>query len=109
MDKTPLPISLASARKLPWKPGRSAEAFIDGDLEVRFTPGPSKGLQAPHERDELYFVAAGTGRYRVADSVAQVGPGDLLFAAAHAVHGFEDFSDDFAVWIVFYGPVRQKA
>ena len=106
MDKTPLPISLASARKLPWKPGRSAEAFIDGDLEVRFTPGPSKGLQAPHERDELYFVAAGTGRYRVADLVAQVGPGDLLFAAAHVVHGFEDFSDDFAVWIVFYGPVR---
>ena len=108
MDKTPMPISLASARKLPWKPGRSAEAFTDGDLEVRFTPGPSRGPQTPHQRDELYFVASGTGRYRVADSVTDVGPGDLLFAAAHVVHGFEDFSDDFAVWIVFYGPVKQK-
>jgi hypothetical protein len=33
-----------------------------------------------------------------------IGTGDLLFAAAHAPHGFEDFSDDFAVWVVFYGP-----
>ena len=108
MERTPLPISLGSARNLPWRPGRSAEAFSDGDLEVRFTPGPSKGLQTPHERDELYFVASGTGHYRVEDRVTAVGPGDLLFAAAHVAHGFDDFSDDFAIWIVFYGPPKQK-
>ena len=106
MDKTPAPISLAAARSLPWKPGRSAEAFIDGDLEVRFTPRPTNGLQVPHQRDELYIVAAGTGHYRVEDRVTAVGPGDLLFAAAHVAHGFEDFSEDFAIWIVFYGPVK---
>ena len=83
MDKTPAPLSLAAARGLPWKPGRSAEAFIDGDLEVRFTPRPTNGPQVPHQRDELYIVAAGTGRYRVGDRVTAVGPGDLLFAAAH--------------------------
>jgi hypothetical protein len=38
--------------------------------------------------------------------VTAVGPGDLLFAAAHVAHGFEDFSEDFAIWIVFYGPVK---
>jgi len=108
MNKTPSPISIATARKLPWKPGRSAEVFVDGDLEVRFTPGPSKGLRTPHERDELYFVAAGSGRFRVEESVTAVGAGDLLFAAAHVAHGFEDFSDDFAVWIIFYGPVKKK-
>jgi hypothetical protein len=21
-------------------------------------------------------------------------------------HGFEDFSDDFAIWVIFYGPVK---
>jgi hypothetical protein len=26
-----------------------------------------------------------------------------LFAAAHATHHFEEFSSDFAVWVVFYG------
>src|SRR3569623_135934 len=107
MNKTPPPIALAAARQMPWKPGRSAEAFIDGDLEVRFTAGPTKGPQTPHARDELYIVAAGTARYRIEDRVTAVGPGDLLFAAAHTAHGFEEFSDDFAIWIIFYGPVKQ--
>jgi quercetin dioxygenase-like cupin family protein len=35
-----------------------------------------------------------------------VGPGDLLFAAAHAPHGFEAISDDFTVWVLFYGPQK---
>ena len=106
MNQTPLPIALATARAMPWKPGRSAEAFIDGDLEVRFTAGPTKGPQTPHSRDELYIVAAGTAWYRVEDRVTAVGPGDLLFAAAHAAHGFEKISEDFAIWIIFYGPVK---
>jgi len=38
--------------------------------------------------------------------VTEVGPGDLLFAAAHVAHGFEDISDDFSVWVMFYGPGR---
>jgi len=108
MDTTPLPLSVAAARNLKWQPGRSAEAFIDGDLEVRFTPGPRRGPQVAHDRDELYIVAAGSGRFRVGDEVTAVGTGDLLFAAAHVAHGFEDFSDDFAVWIIFYGPIRKK-
>jgi uncharacterized protein YjlB len=32
------------------------------------------------------------------------GPGDALFVAATVEHRFEDFSDDFATWVVFYGP-----
>jgi len=45
-------------------------------------------------------------RYRVEKAVTEVGPGDLLFAAAHTVHGFEELTDDFAIWIVYYGPVK---
>lgn len=30
--------------------------------------------------------------------------GDLLFVAAGTEHRFEDFTDDLAVWVVFYGP-----
>ena len=69
MERTPPPTSLAAALALPRTPGRSAEVFVDGDLEVRFAARPTDGPQVPHQRDELYFVAAGTGRYRVEDEV----------------------------------------
>ena len=104
MDDTPPPTSLAAALALPRTPGRSAEIFVDGDLEVRFAAKPTNGPQVPHERDELYFVAAGTGRYRVEDKVTAVGAGDVLFCAARVAHGFEDISEDFCVWVLFYGP-----
>jgi mannose-6-phosphate isomerase-like protein (cupin superfamily) len=106
MDGTPPPVSLATALALPVSPGRSAEVFIDGDLELRFAAQPTEGPQVPHLRDELYFVASGRGRYRAEHQVTAVAPGDLLFAAAHAAHGFEDMSEDFAVWVVFYGPEK---
>jgi mannose-6-phosphate isomerase-like protein (cupin superfamily) len=106
MDRTPAAISLATARGLPWKPGRSAEAFVDGDLEIRFTPRPTDGPQKPHQRDEVYIVAAGSGFYRVDGKLVPVGSGDMCFAAAHAEHGFENFTEDFAIWIIFYGPVK---
>jgi quercetin dioxygenase-like cupin family protein len=106
MDRTPPPVSLGAALALPRTPGRSAEVFVDGDLEVRFAAKPTNGPQVPHLKDELYFVAAGKGRYRVEDKVSNVGPGDVLFCAAHVPHGFEDISDDFCVWVLFYGPMR---
>jgi mannose-6-phosphate isomerase-like protein (cupin superfamily) len=106
MDRTPPPTSLGAALKLPRTPGRSTEVFRDGDLEIRFAAKPTNGAQVPHLRDEFYVVAAGTAHYRVEDRVTEVGPGDLLFAAAHVEHGFENTSADFCVWVMFYGPEK---
>jgi hypothetical protein len=33
-----------------------------------------------------------------------VAPGTFVFVAAGQPHRFEDFSEDFAVWVAFYGP-----
>ena len=107
MDHTPPPLTLAAGLALPLPAGRrSAEAFRDGDLEIRLYAPKGRDPQTPHDRDELYIVAAGNGRFRIDDRVAPCRTGDLLFAAAHALHRFEDFSDDFAAWVVFYGPQK---
>ena len=107
MEKTPPPLSLAAALTLPLAKGRaSAEVFVDGDLEIRLYSPEGGDPQTPHDRDELYIVASGSGKFRVGDRVDAFEPGGLLYVAAHEVHRFEDFSDDFAVWVVFYGPVK---
>jgi mannose-6-phosphate isomerase-like protein (cupin superfamily) len=100
-------MSLAQARALTPPPDRaSAEAFVDGDIEVRIAAPSTLGMQVPHERDEFYIVATGTGRYRIEDTEVAIAPGDLLFAAARAEHGFVERSDDFSEWIVFYGAAK---
>jgi mannose-6-phosphate isomerase-like protein (cupin superfamily) len=107
MDRTPPPLSLAAALALPLPAGRrSAEVLRDGDLEVRLYAPKGHDPQTPHDRDELYIVAAGSGAFRADDTVTAFGPGDVLFAAAHATHRFEDFSGDFAAWVIFYGPTK---
>jgi mannose-6-phosphate isomerase-like protein (cupin superfamily) len=77
-------------------------------LELRWFAPRAVGLdhdpQKPHKRDEVYIVVSGSGRFvREEDSVT-FGPGDALFVPAHTSHRFEDFSPDFATWVVFYGP-----
>ena len=79
------------------------EVFVDSDLDVRFAARPTDGAQIPHQRDELDFVASGTGRYRVEDEETAVGAGVVLFCAAHVAHGVEDISADFSMWVLFYG------
>ena len=109
MDKSPPPVSLVGALALPLPNGRrSAEVFVDADLEIRFYAPKGPDPQPPHDRDEIYIVAAGQGTFRVADEVHSAGPGALLYAAAHEAHRFEAFSDDFAVWVIFYGPRKPR-
>lgn len=78
--------------------------FAHGSLAVEiYTP---KGLdpQKPHERDEIYFIARGTGVFFDGSRRHSVEPGAFLFVAAGQEHRFEEFSSDFAVWVAFYGP-----
>jgi quercetin dioxygenase-like cupin family protein len=70
------------------------------------TARSTNGAAVPHPRDELYSLPPGTGRYQVEDKATAVGPGDVLFCAAHVAHGFEDISADFSAWVLFYGPQK---
>jgi mannose-6-phosphate isomerase-like protein (cupin superfamily) len=105
MDRTPPPVTLAAARALkPPEGSRAAEVFRDDSVWIRFAARPTSGPQIPHSRDEFYIVASGTARYRWDSGETMIGPGDLMFAAAHTPHGYDQFSVDFSVWVVFYGP-----
>lgn len=95
-------IHLPPARFL--APGKSTLAFEHGTLTVKVYAPRGTDPQQPHTRDEAYVVISGTGTFVHGDARTPFAPGDFLFAAAGVVHRFEDFTDDFAVWVLFYGP-----
>jgi mannose-6-phosphate isomerase-like protein (cupin superfamily) len=78
--------------------------FAHGSLEVEVYAPIGEDLQQPHSRDEVYVVISGTGMFRNGDERLPFKPGDLLFVPAGVAHRFEEFTDDFATWVVFYGP-----
>jgi mannose-6-phosphate isomerase-like protein (cupin superfamily) len=98
--------SAAHAAEAPVAPGhRSAEILRHGSLEVRYyAPGAGADEQAPHDRDEVYFVASGSGFLVRGGERVAIAPNDMLFVPARMEHRFEDYSRDFAAWVVFYGP-----
>ena len=84
--------------------GRSAEVFTHGTLLVKVYAPRGSDPQTPHTRDEIYVVVRGTGKFYDGEGRRHFGPGDFLFAPAGTVHRFEEFSDDLAVWVMYFGP-----
>jgi mannose-6-phosphate isomerase-like protein (cupin superfamily) len=78
--------------------------FRHGTLEVHLYKPHQVDPQIPHTRDELYVVAEGAAEFVCGPTQDPVEPGDVLFVAAGVEHRFVTLSDDFAVWVFFYGP-----
>ena len=104
-------ITLAEALdRLPGPQGeRSVGVFEHGSLVVKLYTPRGNDPQTPHSRDEVYVVARGEGEFICGGVRQPFGPLDVLFAAADVEHRFENFSDDFAVWVLFYGPEGGEA
>jgi mannose-6-phosphate isomerase-like protein (cupin superfamily) len=83
--------------------------FAHGSLQVEMYTPSGHDMQTPHARDEVYVVARGEGVFCDGDRRHRVGPGSFLFVAAGQPHCFEEFSEDFAVWVFFYGPAGGEA
>ncbi len=99
---------LTVAEGLARLPGPQGERFVElfghGTLSVELYAPRGHDPQSPHTRDEVYVVLAGRGQFRNAAERHSFEPGDVLFVPASVVHRFEEFSDDLAVWVFFYGP-----
>ncbi len=80
------------------------EVFHHGTLTVEVYQPRQADLQTPHTRDEIYVILSGAATFFDDGERYAVGQGDFLFVAAGVAHRFEDFSDDFATWVFFYGP-----
>jgi mannose-6-phosphate isomerase-like protein (cupin superfamily) len=61
----------------------------------------SEDLQSPHTEDEIYYVVAGTARFRAAGEVTDVGPGSVLYVRSGVSHRFEEITSDLKILVVF--------
>lgn len=101
-------IRLEPAKLLAQLPGpngeRSVSGFRHGTLEIKLYAPRGHDPQTPHQRDEVYVVVSGEGEFVHEGQRDRFVAGDALFVAAGVEHRFERFTDDFAVWVFFYGP-----
>lgn len=102
--------TLPTAKTAPLEPGRaSALLFRHGTMSLRYYAPRGTDPQTPHAQDEIYIVAQGSGFIVSGPSEAALehrafSAGDAIFVPAGHVHRFVDFSDDFGIWVIFWGP-----
>ena len=84
---------------------RSLSVLRRGTLDLKLSARPLRpNRQTTHAQDEIYVIVHGRGVLFHDGKRDAFEPGDCLFVAAGTDHHFEDFSDDLAVWVIFYGP-----
>ena len=89
-------------------PGPAGERAVlvlrRGSLDVKLSVPVPPNRQTPHQQDEIYVIIRGRGVLVHGGKRDPFSPGDLVFVAAGVEHHYEDFSEDLALWRVFYGP-----
>ena len=93
-------------KKLPDSPDefRFHYGLRHGSMKVGLYTPRGTDPQSPHQQDELYIVISGVGDFLKSGGHVPFKAGDVLFVEAGAEHRFENFSADFATWVVFWGP-----
>ncbi len=75
-----------------------------GSMSAGVFAPKGQDFQGPHTQDEVYFIVRGSGELLVEGQRAACHVGDAVFVPANTAHHFENFSDDFVTWVVFWGP-----
>ncbi len=93
-----------------WPMGeRFITAFAHGSMSVEIYAPIGNDPQTPHDQDELYFIHSGSGVFVLDGERHRFSAGTCFFVPAHIEHRFEEFSADFATWVVFWGPKGGEA
>ena len=75
-----------------------------GTMTIEYFAPQEIDTQMPHKQDEIYIIIKGHGTFFRNGERTSCKKNDILFVPAGMEHYFENFSDDFATWIIFYGP-----
>jgi len=94
----------AVAAQLPDEAMRFHYALRHGTMKLGLYAPRGQDIQGPHKQDELYVVVSGMGWFVKTGERRAFAPHDVLFVEAGAEHRFEEFSADFAAWVIFWGP-----
>lgn len=81
-----------------------AVGLAHGSMSVELYAPMGVDRQTPHAQDELYVVQQGSASLRIEARTYAVSVGDVAFVRAGEDHRFEEFSEDFATWVIFWGP-----
>lgn len=74
-----------------------------GTMSVEYFAPQKTDSQTQHSQDELYVIVRGHGKLSRDGEILECKAGDVLFVPAGMEHRFQNFTDDFATWVVFYG------
>lgn len=86
-----------------WKDGVwDVEPFEKRGVKLVFFAPRETDYQTFHDEDEYYFIVRGSGTIVIGESSFEFAAGDVFFVDAGVEHRFENFSDDFATWAVFF-------
>lgn len=80
-----------------------------GTMKVEFYRPEKVDLQQPHAQDELYIIASGSGTFIRKNERVECSQNDVLFVPAGIEHRFENFTNDFGTWVIFYGEESGEA
>lgn len=75
-----------------------------GSMSIEYFAPKGIDTQTPHKQDEIYVIIEGNSTFYRDGETVSCKKNDILFVPAGMEHHFENFSDDFAVWVIFYGP-----
>jgi mannose-6-phosphate isomerase-like protein (cupin superfamily) len=75
-----------------------------GTMRIGLYVPHGKDEQTPHAQDELYIIASGEGMFVKGSERRPFKPQDAIFVEAGMPHKFEEFTEDFQSWVIFWGP-----
>ena len=83
---------------------RFIEVMKHGSMTIEFFKPKNVDTQTLHKQDEIYVIIKGDSIFFRDDERVNCKGGDILFVPAGMNHRFENFSEDFETWVIFYGP-----